>query len=92
MNSEKEAIFQEITYGSLPEEVRRIIFEEALKRCHGGGRLEILSIYRDYTELVERVVSVMGATLSKYPNLLKPYTEEQVYFFDIHVIIKYQPQ
>jgi len=76
MNSEKEEIFQEITYGSLPEEVRRIIFEESLKRCHSCGRLEVLSIYRDYTELVERVVSVMGATLLKYPNLLKSYTEE----------------
>ena len=53
--AEKEELFQNITYGKLPEKVRRIIFEHAWEEGHGSGANEVELYYNDLTELVEKV-------------------------------------
>jgi len=55
MHAEKEALFQNITYGNLPEKVRRIIFEHAWEEGHSGGASEVELYYNDLTELVEKL-------------------------------------
>ena len=58
--AEKEALFQNITYGDLPEEARRIIFEAAWEAGHSAGAQEVEYFYNDYTEMIEKVLTVMG--------------------------------
>ena len=53
--AEKEELFQNITYGKLPEKVRRIIFEHAWEEGHSSGANEVELYYNDLTELVEKV-------------------------------------
>lgn len=53
--AEKEELFQNITYGKLPEKVRRIIFEHAWEEGHSSGPNEVEMYYNDLTELVEKV-------------------------------------
>ena len=52
---EKEALFQIITYGNLPEKARRLIFEAAWEEGHSAGTAEVKSYYEAYTELVEKI-------------------------------------
>ena len=54
-HAEKEELFQNITYGKLPEKVRRIIFEHAWEEGHSSGANEVEMYYNDLTELVEKV-------------------------------------
>lgn len=56
----KEKLFQNITYGSLPEQARRIIFEAAWEHGHSAGENEVEYFYNDFTELVENVLKVMN--------------------------------
>jgi hypothetical protein len=51
MNSEKEKIFQDITYGDLPLPVRKSIFEMAWELGHSEGASEVELFYNDLTEL-----------------------------------------
>ena len=74
---EKETLFQNITYGDLPEEARRIIFEAAWEAGHSAGPHEVEYFYNDYTEMIEKVLTVMGKVTTKYPNLLKPMREDE---------------
>ena len=50
----KEELFQNITYGSLPEEARRIIFEAAFEAGHSAGENEVEYFYNDYNYLFYR--------------------------------------
>ena len=58
--AEKEVLFQNITYGDLPEEARRIIFEAAWEAGHSAGTQEVEYFYNDYTEMIEKVLTVIG--------------------------------
>ena len=60
IHAEKERIFNNITYGKLPLEARKIIFEAAWDHGHSAGENEVEYFYNDFTELVENVLKVMN--------------------------------
>ena len=60
IHAEKERIFNNITYGDLPLEARKIIFEAAWDHGHSAGEHEIEYFYNDFTELVENILKVMN--------------------------------
>ena len=56
---EKEQLFQDITYGNLPEKARRLIFESAWEQGHSSGNNEVEMYYNDLTELVEKIRDII---------------------------------
>lgn len=60
IHAEKERIFNNITYGDLPLEARKIIFKAAWEHGHSAGENEVEYFYNDFTELVENVLKVMN--------------------------------
>ena len=56
-HDEKEKLFNEITYGSLPLPVRKMIFETAWELGHSSGPNEVEYYYNDLTELQEKIQS-----------------------------------